>query len=241
MSADELRQRWRDGQATYGAVIRLATTWAPEVFAHQGLDFVWLDLQHGFIPDHMLLPMFQAMNGTNTTPMVRVRENNPAAIGQVLEAGAEGIIVPMIETAEDAARAVAACRHGPEGVRSYGALRLSYLPGGTFRSTICLVMIETEKGVANADAIARVPGVDGVFVGPQDLALSMGIPPRGGIQPGSHEQAVGASRRACDEHGIVTAISGDPGPMRELGYQMISIGGDYLWMLEAMNASLSRR
>jgi 4-hydroxy-2-oxoheptanedioate aldolase len=241
MPATELKQRWANGEATYGAVVRIGHSWAPEVFAAAGLDFVWVDLQHGFVPIDTLLPIFQSMNGTRATPMARVPSNDAAIIGTVLEAGAEGVIVPMIESADDARLAVENTLHAPRGLRSHGALRLRYLPGGTFRETICIVMIETESGVEHADEIAAVPGVDGVFVGPSDLALSMGIAPKVGIQPGPHAEAIGKIRAACDRHGIVTAITGDAQEMRELGYKMISIGGDHLWMVEAMQAALDRR
>ena len=83
MPATELKQRWANGEATYGAVVRIGHSWAPEVFAAAGLDFVWVDLQHGFVPIDTLLPIFQSMNGTRATPMARVPSNDAAIIGTV--------------------------------------------------------------------------------------------------------------------------------------------------------------
>jgi 4-hydroxy-2-oxoheptanedioate aldolase len=238
--ATELKQRWRAGEATYGAAIRLNSTWAVEVFAHAGLDFIWIDLQHGFVPEHLLMPMLQAMNGFQATSLVRVAANDPVLIGRALDAGSEGVIVPMVQTREDAERAVAACRYEPAGVRSHSALRLGYLPGGIHREVICLVMIETELGVRNAAEITAVPGVDGVFVGPSDLALSMGLEPSG-LQPGRHADAIDAVLKACRDNGVVTALTGEPEAMKAMGVKMISLGSDNLFLMAGMKAALSKR
>jgi 4-hydroxy-2-oxoheptanedioate aldolase len=241
MPAKELRQRWARGDVTYSAVIRLGSTWAAEVFAQAGFDVVWIDLQHGFNPDHLLVPMLQAMKGTNATALVRVPANDEAAIGHVLDAGAEGIIVPLVETVEDARRAVSSCRLMPDGVRSYGNLRLRLFPDGARRDTLCIVMVESVLGLRNVRDIARVPGVDGIFIGPNDLALSLGLAPFDGIQPGTHEEAVMAIRDACDEAHIVCCISGDAQEMRALGFRLINIGGDSIFVLDAMARALARR
>jgi 4-hydroxy-2-oxoheptanedioate aldolase len=241
MPAAELKRRWKNGEVTYGSVIRLGSTWVAEVFAKAGLDVVWIDLQHGFNPDHLLVPMLQAMNGTNATSLVRVPANDAAIIGHVLDAGAEGVIVPTVETADEARRAVAACRHMPDGVRSHGALRLRFLEGGVSRETICIVMVESVRGLENVDEIVSVPGVDGIFLGPNDLSLSLGLPPHDGINEGPQGKAMLRIRDACDKAEIVCGITGDAQDMRELGFRLISIGGDSIFMLEAMERAFARR
>jgi 4-hydroxy-2-oxoheptanedioate aldolase len=241
MPAAELKARWKNGEVTYATCIRLGPSLVAEVFAQKGFDVVWIDQQHGFISDSELVPILQAMNGTSATSLVRVPANDDTLIGRVLDAGAEGVIIPMVENVEDAERAVAACRHGPVGVRSIGALRLSYLPGGPGRETICLVMVETREGVDNVDAIVRVPGVDGVFVGPNDLSLSLGLPRYKGIGPGAHGEAIERIRQACDAAGIVCGISGDAKEMRGLGFRLISLGGDSMFLFGAMDAALKQR
>jgi 4-hydroxy-2-oxoheptanedioate aldolase len=241
MPAAELKRRWSEGEATYASVIRLGSPWVAEVFAKSGLDVVWIDEQHGFNPEHLLVSLLQAMNGTNATPIVRVQANDPAAIGRVLDAGAEGVIVPMVESVGDAEAAVAATRYGPVGNRSHGGLRLKFLPGGVQRETICIVMVETVAGLEQVEKIAAVDGVDGMFIGPNDLSLSLGLPPRDGINAGPQGDAIMRIKRACDEHGKVCGITGDAQDMRELGFRLISIGGDSIFMLDAMERALARR
>lgn len=241
MPAKALKQKWANREATYGSVIRLGSTWVAEVFAQSGLDIIWVDMQHGMNAEHMLVPMLQAMNGTGVTPLVRVAANDGALINRAIDAGAEGVIVPMVETVEEAKKAVTACRLMPEGTRSYGVLRLDLLPDGPGRDTICLVMIETALGLKNLDEILSVPGVDGVFLGPFDLSLSIdgriGTDGRPVPTPG----ALTRIREACDARGLVCGITGDARDMREEGYGFISLGSDSIFLLEAFQAALKRR
>jgi 4-hydroxy-2-oxoheptanedioate aldolase len=240
MPAADLRRRWRNGDITYAAAVRLGHTWITEILASSGLDVVWIDQQHGFIPDDLLLPMLQSMNGTGTTSLVRVPVNDPPVIGRVLDAGAEGIIVPMVQTADDARRAIAGCSFGPDGTRSHGALRLRYLPGGIRREVICLVMIETEVAVRNVGDILDVPGIDGVFIGPSDLALSFGLAP-GSTQAGPVADAIARILGACREHGAVAAITGDPRQLKQQGFQMISLGSDDVFLDSGLRDVLRHR
>ncbi|MGX7678304.1 HpcH/HpaI aldolase family protein [Jatrophihabitans sp. DSM 45814] len=241
MPAAELKRRWQAGETTYGAVVRLGLSWTAEVFAHAGLDFVWLDLQHSLTSDTTLIPMLQATNGSGATTLARVPAGDPWIIGRTLDAGAEGVIVPMIETREAAEQAVAACRFSPEGIRSFSSFRTKLLPGGPMRKALCLVMIETQEGVDNVEEIARVDGVDGVFIGPSDLALSLGLEPSATIQPGPHSDAVDRIRLACDRAGIVTMITGAPTEMRERGFRAISLGSDDGFFLSGFRAVLEAR
>jgi 4-hydroxy-2-oxoheptanedioate aldolase len=238
--ATDLKRRWRAGEPTYAAAVRLTSTWAVEVFAQAGLDVIWIDMQHGFVTEDLLVPMLQAMNGSQATPLVRVAANDPVLIGRALDAGAEGVIVPMVQTREDAGRAVAACRYEPAGVRSHSALRLGYLPGGIHREVICLVMIETELGVRNAAEITATDGVDGVFIGPSDLALSMGLEPAG-LQQGRHAEAIEAIVAACHANAVAVALTGEPEAMKAKGVSIISLGSDNLFLTAGMNAALARR
>ncbi len=242
LAADELLGQWRGGGVTYGVVLRLGgTTWAAEMFSQAGFDFIWIDQQHGFVPDDALLPLLQALNGSRAASLVRVAANDHVLVGKALDAGADGIIIPAVETRSEAEQAVAATRFGAGGLRSHGALRLHYLPGGIERRVICLVMIESLAGVENVQEIVTVPGVDGVFVGPSDLALDMGIPPISGIQDGPHREAILRIRDVCHEHEKVAAITGDAHEMAELGFRAISLGGDHLFMEAGMRAALAKR
>ena len=245
MPAAELKKRWRNGEVTYGATIKLGSPWMAEVLAVSGFDFIKIDLQHGINFESSLLPMFQAMRGTDVTPLVKIPEIDPVVIGRVLDWGAEGITVPDVATPEDAQRAVAATRHPPEGIRSNSAFRLKYLPGGMLRETICVATIESKVGAQNAAAIAALPGIDGITIGPGDLALDLGLPPVEGhaIRPGPHADAINAIIKACKENGVACGMTGDSGgkELKELGMQIISLGADAAFFEAGMKAALAKR
>ena len=128
--------------------------------------------------------MLQAISQTDTVPVVRVAWNEPAAIMKALDLGAYGIIVPLVNTAAEAAMAVAACRYPPVGMRSNGPVRAVHYGGGDYVANangeiVVMAMIETKEGLANLDAICATPGLDAVYIGPADLSFALGLAPRG--------------------------------------------------------------
>lgn len=157
-----------------------------ERVARHGYDYVCMDAQHGFLDYQAILNGLIGIdsgsaistNGHGCAGLVRVAANNLMLIGQALDAGAQGVIVPLVDTAEDAAAAVRACRFAPRGSRSYGPMRSSLRSKGltaTMDSQVaCIVMIETRKGLDNIAEIAAVPELDGLYVGPADLTLALG-------------------------------------------------------------------
>jgi 2-keto-3-deoxy-L-rhamnonate aldolase RhmA len=140
--------------------------------------------------------------------IVRVSDNSPSLIGRVLDAGADAVIVPMVSTPEEAEQAVRACRYPPEGIRSFGPNRsdLPHSPEELADRAQCFVMIETVEGVANADAIAAVPGLAGIVVGPGDLSISHGWPPMDGFVTDQILAPLAAIREACERHDVVLGI-----------------------------------
>jgi len=166
----------RDGQALSCLWLSLGSAALAEIAAEQAPDAIVLDLQHGLWDTGSVHAAIAAI-ATGSTPLVRVAENRPFAIGQALDAGAAGVIVPLIDTAEDAERAVAACHYPPKGIRSGGALRpLRDFPAYSAASRAHILvapMIETAAGLANVGAIARTPGIDMLFIGPGDLGLAL--------------------------------------------------------------------
>ena len=150
-----------------------------ERLARLGYDYVCLDAQHGLFGYQEMLQSLTAIDaGGASVGMVRVVANDPAPIGRALDAGATGVIVPLIDTAEQAAAAVSACRYPPVGRRSYGPmraqLRIGPKPAEAHEATVVLAMIETAAGLANLDEICATPGLDGVYVGPSDLRIALG-------------------------------------------------------------------
>ncbi|ENA0608625.1 2,4-dihydroxyhept-2-ene-1,7-dioic acid aldolase [Enterobacter bugandensis] len=158
--------------------LAIPSSYSAEIMGHQGYDAVTVDLQHGMIDFASALTMLQALSATPAVPLVRVTDNNPAQIMRLLDAGAYGVICPMISTPEQAQRFVSACRYPPQGTRSFGPARgLLYggpdYPQHANREILTLAMIETREGLANIDAILDTDGLDGVFIGPNDLSLTL--------------------------------------------------------------------
>jgi len=217
---------------------------AAEHVARLGLDFICVDEQHGFHaePTPALL---RAIDTGGATPLVRVASNEPSLVGRALDAGARGVVVPMVETPADAARAVAACRYQPAGQRSYGPLRLSGVlgtgdPAAVERDVLCLVMIETRGALESLVEIAATPGLDGLFVGPADLALSMGLPLALPDPAAEHTEAVARIRAIAQEASLVAAIHcGDGATARrriDEGFDLVTLGED----LALLGAAVTR-
>jgi len=197
-------------------------------------DYVCIDCQHGIIDQREMVHMLQAMARTGVTTVVRVPGHDVGAIGKALDGGADAIVVPMVNTRDEAAHVASACRFAPTGIRSYGPVRATATVGTADIATLdahvlCFVMIETEQGVANADEICSTPGVDGVYIGPADLAISLGETPAGLI-PGRHTEAVEHVLDRCRAHGIIPAIHSYDGASAAryaaMGFRMVTVGVD---------------
>ena len=187
-----------------GGWLQLPGSATAELIGSVGFGFVCVDQQHGLIGDDALLPMLQALAATGTAAVVRVPGNEPGAIGRALDRGAAGVIVPMVDTAEDAARAVSACHHPPRGTRSYGPTRLAWTPAAA--EARCIVMVETVAAVEAAPAIAATDGLDAIFIGPWDLALSAGLPQSAQLDDPGYEQLLRRVVAACRERGLPVGI-----------------------------------
>lgn len=183
MRTNKLKEIWESGGSAVNGWLSIPSSYLAELMANQGWDSVTIDLQHGAIDVPEAIPMLQAVSTTDAVPLVRVPWNEPSVIMRVLDAGAYGIICPMVNNRDDAARFVAACRYPPEGMRSNGAYRGMIYGGPDYlehanEEIMTLAMVETREGVSNLAEIARTPGLDAVYIGPTDLAFSHGHPPK---------------------------------------------------------------
>jgi 4-hydroxy-2-oxoheptanedioate aldolase len=222
----------RGGEPVLGAWCTLPDPFAAEIFGRQGYHYVCVDQQHGMIDDSTAFPMIQAISASGAAPIVRTRWNEPAAIMSALDAGALGIVVPMIETPQDALAAVGACRFPPAGMRSYGPIRARDVMGSTdpvvLGDVACIIMIETASALNNLDAIVSTPGVDGVYIGPSDLALALGE------KPGSTAPVVGETIDlivdACRRHGVAVGMHTPAGAVArgylERGFDFVTVFSD---------------
>src|SRR6202171_2323713 len=179
-----MKQIWRDGKWVNMGWLSVSHGFTAEVMARQGFDALVVDMQHGTTDMSDLWPMLQAISQTETVPVVRVAWNDPASIMKALDLGAYGILVPLINTAEDAAKAVAACRYPPVGMRSSGPVRAVHYGGADYvananNEIVLMAMIETKEGLANLKVICATPGPDAVYIGRADLSFALGLAPRG--------------------------------------------------------------
>lgn len=207
MRKNKIKEMWRAGKYVTLGWVSIAHGFSAEMMARQGFDALCVDLQHGTSEMGSILPLLQAISQTDTVPVVRVAWNEPAAIMKALDLGAYGIIVPLVNNAEEAARAVAACRYPPVGMRSSGPVRAMHYGGagyveGANEEIVVMAMIETKEGIANIEAICATPGLDAVYIGPADLSFALGLPPRGDNPDPLHLQTCDKILATAHKHGI---------------------------------------
>jgi len=215
MRANALKKKIADGRRCIGGWAAIPSAFATEIYAAQGWDYVTLDMQHGSLDLNDVVPMLQAINaGSDATPMVRVPWNDPAYIMRVLDAGAYGIICPMINTRAEAEALVRAGRYPPLGERSFGPFRAAQYGGGDYwqhanQEVLLLAMIETRQAVSNLPEILSVKGLNGVYIGPSDLSLSMDKPPT--LDPSDETvlKAMGIILKETRERGLIAGVHTD--------------------------------
>ncbi len=179
---NRIRSLWNDNQSAICGWLQIPATLHAEALASCGWDGLIIDLQHSPIEIEMASNMIVAIENGGSTPLVRLKANEPADMMKLLDLGAYGVIAPMIETVEQAEAFASALHYPPRGVRSFGPRRPVLRYGANYikaasESIVSLAMIETQLGLENLDDIVRVEGIDGVFIGPTDLALALGREP----------------------------------------------------------------
>jgi 4-hydroxy-2-oxoheptanedioate aldolase len=230
-----LREKWADGGETLGLWLSLPSFVSAEITARQPVDYICVDLQHGVNDYAQAASMIQAIELCGGTPIVRVPWNEPGIIGKVLDAGAHGIVVPMVNTREQAEAVVRSTRYAPDGSRSWGpvmaGMRHDDNRAWAEAHVATIPMIETAEAIENLDEILSVPGVDAIYVGPADLSISLGLGPYGNDGNAVFDDALSTIVAACQRHGVVPGIhaSGPLTPVRrEQGFRMITVTSDAL-------------
>jgi 4-hydroxy-2-oxoheptanedioate aldolase len=190
MKVNTLKQKWQRGEAALNGWLSIGNGFAAEVMAAQGFDSITIDMQHGVIDYAQCVSMLQSMTAYDVTPMVRVPWLDPGAIMKALDAGAYGIICPMINNRKEAETLVSYMRYPPHGTRSFGPTRITYSAGADYAATaneqvLCLAMIETAEAMSNLEEIVSTPGLDGVYIGPADLSIGV---TNGRLAPGLDRQ-----------------------------------------------------
>ncbi len=228
------------GEPTFGYSAKLGSAVAAEFLGHTGVDFVQIDGQHGAWGPDSMLQAITAISATPAMPFARVLSNQFHLIGQLLDAGVLGIVIPMVDTVEQARAVAAACRYPPAGARSFGWGR-AFAYGDDYTDwardqLFVAVQIESAEAVEHANQIMAVPGIDGCMVGPQDLALSMGFHPREIPEHDEHARALERVVQACRNIGKIPGIdTGGAGPESAAqrvaqGFIFIPMGSDVKFM-----------
>jgi 4-hydroxy-2-oxoheptanedioate aldolase len=235
MSHSALAKAWSANRAALGPWITTDSAWSIETLAHAGFDFVVIDCQHSLLDEVTAGRLLGGLANAPAAGIVRVSRNEPGRIGRVLDAGADGVIVPLVNDAKEAAAAVAACRYSPRGVRSFGPFRagLGFDVKALEERVSCFVMIETGKGVQNAAEICGVEGVAGVFIGPADLSVDMGLPAASAFSDKppaalveAMEKVVSATTAAGIVAGRPAASAADAVRATNGGYRLLTLGAD---------------
>jgi 4-hydroxy-2-oxoheptanedioate aldolase len=235
MNAETLRDRLRRGEAAYGAWSVIAAVSSVRSLAGAGLHYVVIDLQHGEAAERDLPGLTDAIRLAGATPLSRVRHAHPADIGRALDLGCDGVIVPNVDSAEQARAVAGACRYPPAGYRSAGGI----LAGQD--EPLCFVMVESKQAVAELAATVALPGVDGIYVGPRDLSLSLGcaLDPRDPVLRSALEQIWAACAAAGKPVGVHAADGATARLYRDSGCRLITVTADALAVTRVAVAELA--
>ena len=211
MRENRLRTIWNSGGAVLNSWLALPSSFSAEMMAHQGWDSLVIDLQHGMIDYAQMVPMLQAISTTATVPIVRVPWLEPGIIMKSLDAGAYGLICPMINTREDAERLVSYTRYAPQGTRSNGPIRALLYGGADYQkhandTLVVFAMIETKQALDNLDDIMSVEGLDAIYIGPSDLSLALGCRPVFDDVDPPVEQAMDHILARAKAHGLKAGV-----------------------------------
>jgi 4-hydroxy-2-oxoheptanedioate aldolase len=235
MRSNRLREIWKSGGAAVNGWLAIPSSFSAETMAHQGWDTLTVDLQHGVVDYTSMVPMLQAVSTTATVPLVRVPWLEPGILMKSLDAGAYGVICPMISTREDAQKLVAYTHYAPRGTRSFGPVRaLLYggadYPSGADDTIVAFAMIETAAALDNLDAILSVEGLDAVYVGPSDLSLALGCKPTMDEVEPKVSQAIAHVVERARAHGVVAGIHNMTAEVAAKrvaqGYQFVTLSSD---------------
>ncbi|QDT36209.1 HpcH/HpaI aldolase family protein [Stratiformator vulcanicus] len=238
---NHLVESWNEGRSTLNGWIAIPSSATAEVMARAGWDSLTIDMQHGLADYQAALGVLTAISTTPTVPLARVPWLDEGIVMRMLDAGCLGIICPMVNSVDEAARFASACRYAPRGSRSYGPVRAATVYGADYwkqanDQVVSLAMIETAEALDQLDAILGVEELSGVYIGPSDLALSLGVAPRFDpdepkvVEAITHiiKTATAAGKRV----GMHTMTPEYAKRMADLGADLVTVGSD-LRMLKA--------
>ena len=234
MTEINLPKRFDAENTNLGCWLKVPSSITAEIAARSGFDYICADMQHGFIDRSDLLPMLQAIQPHTKQVLVRVPSNEASTIGWALDAGATGVIVPLVNSASQAAEAIRSCQYPPKGIRSMGPTRATRVFGesyvdGVKESIQCLPMIETSEALENLDDILSVDGVNAIYVGPSDLSVNLGLPKGNNDGEREFDKALETIIKSCEIHNVVPGIhtNSSLAELREKqGFKILTVAED---------------
>ena len=244
-----LQRLWAEGRPAINGWLAIPDGFSAEIMAQGGFDSITVDLQHGVQDYRSMVACFQAMQPRPVLPMARVPWNEPGIIGKVLDAGAYGVICPMVNTAGEAAALATAMRYPPRGQRSNGPIRVGMYGAGSYQASandevLCIPMIETRQAVDNLDAILDVAGIDAVYIGPSDLGFSMGLPPLLDREEPEilaiYRKVLDATHRRGQRAGVHCASPAYAARMLAMGFDLVTPDSDSGLLLAAARGAVQR-
>ena len=248
--ANKLKAHFAAGKAAINGWLAIPSGFSAEVMAQCGWDSVTVDMQHGVQDYQSMVQCFQAMDKHPITPLVRVPWNEPGIIGKVLDAGAWGVICPMVNNAAEAKALADASLYPPLGKRSNGPIRAGAYGTATPYQKIAnsevmvIAMIETQEGIDNIDEILSVPGISGIYIGPSDMGLSLGMEPMLDREEPIIMEIYQKLLASCRKHGKFAGLHNGsaayPARMIKMGFQLCTIANDSGLMAKAAREAVSQ-
>ncbi|MBX6373866.1 MAG: 2,4-dihydroxyhept-2-ene-1,7-dioic acid aldolase [Acetobacteraceae bacterium] len=246
---NKVKEAWKAGKAVVNGWLAIPSAFSAEMYAQAGWDSVTVDMQHG-VQDYLsCVACFQGMQRVpGLVPMVRVPWNEPGIIGKVLDAGAYGVICPMVNTEAEARALVQYCKYPPQGTRSNGPIRAAlYGEAGSYQATandevLVIPMIETQQALDNLEAILDVPGIDAIYVGPSDLGLSLGLAPKLDREEPEILRIYERLLKETSKRGIAAGLHNGTAAyahrMIKMGFKLVTIANDVALMVNAAKAAV---
>ena len=249
MRENRLRTMWKAGEAAVNGWLAIPNSFATETMAHQGWDTLTVDLQHGVVDYQAMVTMLQAISTTATVPIVRVPWLEPGILMKTLDAGAYGVICPMVSTREDAQKLVAWTTYAPRGTRSFGPVRALLYGGADYPqhandTIVTFAMIETAKALDNLDDILSVEGLDAIYIGPSDLSLALGCTPTFDDVDPKAAEAIDHILERAKAHGVVAGIHNGTAEsaLKRIakGFQFVTVSSDARLMAAGAQQVMAR-
>ena len=241
-------EKWKKGQPTVNVFLRINNSFVAELVSQLDFDAVTLDLQHGLVEIEHSLPMLQAIH-KERFPMVRIAANDPAAIMKLLDIGAKGIICPLINTRADTERLVNACYYPPVGNRSFGPLRANLPARSTYMQDykddiITFAQIETKESLDNLEDIASTKNLSGLYVGPYDLRISLGMTKMADFSDATFMEHLRRILAVARKYKLITAIQAykeeEATMLANLGFNMVTPIDESATLVQAVREKLER-